>query len=168
MIASFFFAQSENSQQFGIGHHFRCFDKKEQASIFPFGMSCAIWASYFHSCLTNDASNHKFCPDGLGVMVQAQESPDFPRASARPHTIPHQGSRKSGAADLQTPDRCQAPCSLPAGKDLERRRVPKQQDRDAAPNEPVCIADYSGHSHRYRSVLVQTGVTPTLNRCWKS
>lgn len=28
------------------------------------GMYCAIWASYLHSCSTNDASSHKFCPDG--------------------------------------------------------------------------------------------------------
>ncbi|CAN7978550.1 unnamed protein product [Ixodes persulcatus] len=28
------------------------------------GMYCAIWASYFHSCSTDLASSHKFCPDG--------------------------------------------------------------------------------------------------------
>lgn len=25
---------------------------------------CAVRASYFHSCLRDDASSHKFCPDG--------------------------------------------------------------------------------------------------------
>ncbi|XP_075737571.1 uncharacterized protein LOC142777120 [Rhipicephalus microplus] len=28
------------------------------------GMFCAIWASYFHSCSSNKANSHKFCPDG--------------------------------------------------------------------------------------------------------
>ncbi|CAN7950083.1 unnamed protein product [Ixodes hexagonus] len=28
------------------------------------GVYCAIWASYFHSCSTDLASSHKFCPDG--------------------------------------------------------------------------------------------------------
>lgn len=28
------------------------------------GMYCAIWASYFHSCSTNTAHSHKFCPEG--------------------------------------------------------------------------------------------------------
>lgn len=29
------------------------------------GMYCAIWASYFHSCSTDGACSHKFCPDGV-------------------------------------------------------------------------------------------------------
>ncbi|XP_077509270.1 uncharacterized protein LOC144120579 [Amblyomma americanum] len=28
------------------------------------GMYCAIWASYLHSCSSNGASSHRFCPDG--------------------------------------------------------------------------------------------------------
>ncbi|CAN7988722.1 unnamed protein product [Ixodes hexagonus] len=28
-------------------------------------MYCAIWASYFHSCSTNAAKSHKFCPEGV-------------------------------------------------------------------------------------------------------
>ncbi|XP_040074766.2 uncharacterized protein LOC120846929 [Ixodes scapularis] len=28
------------------------------------GMYCAIWATYFHSCSTNTAHSHKFCPEG--------------------------------------------------------------------------------------------------------
>ncbi|XP_070383699.1 uncharacterized protein, partial [Dermacentor albipictus] len=28
------------------------------------GMYCAIWASFFHSCSTDTAKSHKFCPEG--------------------------------------------------------------------------------------------------------
>ncbi|KAG0445194.1 hypothetical protein HPB47_018671 [Ixodes persulcatus] len=38
------------------------------------GMYCAIWASYFHSCSTNTAHSHKFCPEGATSLCKHKQA----------------------------------------------------------------------------------------------
>ncbi|KAG0433602.1 hypothetical protein HPB47_019785 [Ixodes persulcatus] len=47
------------------------------------GMYCAIWASYFHSCSTNGARSHKFCPEGVTSWCKHK------RAEALGEPVPH-------------------------------------------------------------------------------
>ncbi|KAG0429416.1 hypothetical protein HPB47_023663 [Ixodes persulcatus] len=49
------------------------------------GMHCAIWASYFHSCSTDLASSHKFCPDGESSWCKHKRAQSLGEP-APPHT----------------------------------------------------------------------------------